>query len=71
MAIVGPLPGGLPPPPGDRCRFLGRGVFVNPGGGPSHDLHDNDGASGAWPSSGCALLQQCGYERVEEYKCQE
>ena len=49
MAIVGPLPGGLPPPPGDRCRFLGRGVFVNPGGGPSHDLHDNDGLLGLGP----------------------
>ena len=37
------------PPNGHRCRFLGRGVFVNPGGGPSRDLHDNDGASWVSP----------------------
>ena len=36
------------------------GFLVNPGGGPSHDLHDNDGASGVWPSRGCGLLQQRG-----------
>ena len=39
--------------------------------GPSHNLHDNDGASGVWPSPSCVLLQSCGDERIETYKRQE